>query len=828
MHRLIRVGVVVACAMLSVRPAASQSGATLDGTVVDEGDGSPIVDAVVTIRRLTGINTDSLSPFIRRSTTGRDGVYRFPDLARGRYRVDVERLGYRMRTLEVDVDRSFPLRLSLHLEPVPFPLAAMDPRYALLAGPTLVPPPPGRVRVEPPDRAGAIRARQRRFIASDVRQLSYEDLRESNTLLEDDVMRAFHRVPGVATRDEYAADFWSRGAPSGQTAVLFDGIPLVGGFHALGVIGGLNSDLLRTATFRPGVPGAADEAGAAATLALESRPAPAKDVSATASLSPVSLRTSAGGHLGDRLGWAVGLRRSYLDGVPPMIGLFPDERIPYAFGDVTGRIDLRLSDRTRIEASVFAQADRVFGDVPDIAWGNVGQWGTRVARATLVTVFGSLVLRNTIGLSGFDASVVATRSGGTHAPLHPDTRNHYRSMIWESRLESGPVDASGWSVGVRATTDRHDYDGPGIDLTRLVSPDEFARRGIVELTSIILDIDRASVLQSEAMNRISFWGQHRSWIGEAIEVEGGLRLETGDLFAGSLVRLTPRVRVRYARPGSPLTLTAGWGRVHQYVQAVARTDVIRSGLHVNEVLVQAGEDTPALTTDILTAGAELWRGGDWLLGATGWLRASRDVLIPEATPGLIEGPRDAVPAAGTAYGVEISVRKPNGRVTGFGNYTLSRSGYRAGVRAFDASEDRRHTANIGVTARVLASFLAGATVHAQSGSPYTRVTVVHSDCDPGPTCDGDSPVLYGAPSGQRAPGYASVDLMAEWTHHFDAWALSLYGQIRNALGSANAVTYQSSCVCIAGQDGADASLGDRFDRGLPRLPVLGIRIRFRE
>jgi hypothetical protein len=208
------------------------------------------------------------------------------------------------------------------------------------------------------------------------------------------------------------------------------------------------------------------------------------------------------------------------------------------------------------------------------------------------------------------------------------------------------------------------------------------------------------------------------------------------------------------------------------------------------------------------------------------MRLSGGILIPEPTPGVIDSARVTVPASGRAHGLELSARKLKGRARGFANYSLGWSQQRVGSRAFPASEDRRHVANIGVVADALPSWTVGATLRAQSGAPYTRITLVETGCQETGACGDPPSVLYGTPGGQRAPAFANLDLMTEWTFAFEDWSLTAYGQLRNALGSANAVTYHSSCICIAGESAASADLRDRFDRGLPRLPVVGLRLRF--
>jgi hypothetical protein len=816
---MVGAGTMVLASIMPVR-ALAQVSAALSGTVVDGAAGTPVAEAMVVLTALD----PSIGDRPARRTTGRDGAYRFTGLHYGRYALAVERVGYRSATLEVTLERHEPVVLSVVLEPVPFPLDAMAPGRAAVRGPSLI---SSWSHVSPvaglDGRAQAVRFRQLASLSTDVRQLSHEDLREANTLAEHDILRAFQRTPGVGTRDDYSADLWTRGASAGQTTVFFDGVSVIGGLHALGVLSGLNSDVLGIATFQPGVSAASVQGAGAGVVSVESR-SWMDGGSATIGMSPVSARASATGRLSDDIGWTLGLRRSYVDVLSALVAdVVPANGIPYAFGDVTGRLDARVGSGSRFEGSFFWQDDRVFGDVPGFAYGNHGAWGSIVARASFVTSFSEAVVRSTIGTSSFDASVLAAPSGGAErSPLHPATENRYRTLVAESRIDA----AGGWSAGILAARERHEYNGPGIDLARLLSPEELSRRGIAELAPIIVDIERSRLLATNEMTRLAAWGERRMRLTDGIELDGGLRVEAGDRVAGSRVRFAPRLRARYRAPGSPIAVSAAYGRAWQYSQSVARTDVLRPGLRASEVLVQADAETPALRADLVTVGAEAWAGSTWLVGATGWLRESAGVLLPEPTPGVIDAPRLPVAATGHARGVELSVRRLEGRIRGFANYTRSWSRHRVGAREFDASEDRRHMANIGVVADVMPALMIGATLRAQSGAPYTRITLIDSDCMPSSLCQNPPPVLIGTPGGQRAPAWGSLDFMSEWTHAFDDWSISVYGQLRNATNRANAATYHSSCLCVSGEAARNADLHDRFDRGMPRLPILGLRARF--
>jgi hypothetical protein len=80
------------------------------------------------------------------------------------------------------------------------------------------------------------------------------------------------------------------------------------------------------------------------------------------------------------------------------------------------------------------------------------------------------------------------------------------------------------------------------------------------------------------------------------------------------------------------------------------------------------------------------------------------------------------------------------------------------------------------------------------------------------------------PHGERAPPFASLDLLLDYTVRLRGLELGAYAQLRNALGRENATVYtgdQSGCSAV----GCGDDLRSLYERGVPRLPVVGLRVR---
>ena len=105
------------------------------------------------------------------------------------------------------------------------------------------------------------------------------------------------------------------------------------------------------------------------------------------------------------------------------------------------------------------------------------------------------------------------------------------------------------------------------------------------------------------------------------------------------------------------------------------------------------------------------------------------------------------------------------------------------------------------------------------------------------TCDRASitctPIVsteIGAPNAERAPWYASTEVLVEWRRPFSSWQLDIYLQVRNLLNSPNAVTYTvawgDDCHRLAPNDPYCGQADDRFESGMPQLALLGFRVVF--
>jgi hypothetical protein len=763
--------------------------------------------------------TPGLFAIARSVVTGPDGRYEFVDLPVGDYQLRVQRIGYRPVTLGVQLGDRADARVSIGLSIAPIRLQAFAVRAEATAS-------YGRMETET-DRAGAVRVasarlRQQQFISSDVRELTHGDVVEAVTLGEADLFRAFQRLPGVTTRDDYTAELWTRGARADLTRLQFDGLPLFGPLHTFGLLSGVGTDAVGAAFLHPGVRPASIGEGVAGVIDVRSRPGGGSgNVRGLAELSLLSARVALDQRRRDgRTAWMLAARRSYLDWLLGTVRWLStaDVGYPYHFSDVAGRVDYQLDPGHALEVSGLLTRDVLNADAFEVLRGDRIAWGNGIARASLLGSVGGLRARHTIGVSRFAtrtdtlpavplATLLTAPTSAPHfSPAEVPVRATVLYISASSEFEASPREAGGspWSFGYALTSQR-------VHMSENVE-----QRLVTDGT------DETSIPTAQSNWFGSLWGEFRWRLAARLVLETGLRVEAGPRVANAgAIRPMPRVQARFA-PDSQTVVTAAVGRSIQYTQSLGRSEWGRDALLAASPLwVVADTDVPAVRADLATLGAERWLGSAWLAGVNGYHRRSTGYVVRDPAPGLLFA-RPLVIGTERASGIELSARKLAGVWTGSAGYSFAVARTQAHGLEFPSSQDRRHSVDVTALVRLAPGLHAGAAYTFATGTPYTRVR-----SDPEQNAAGEwrlTPARAEDPNAQRMRSHVNLDLLLEWAFgRAQQW--TVFFQMRNALDRENPLIFLFHDQCPT-QAPAFHQCGDRFNAGVRRIPVIGVRARF--
>jgi len=728
-------------------------GGTLRGTVRSAQSGEPIAGPVVTVvglgRRVFG---DSLGAFV---------VEAVPE---GTWRVEVRRVGFRVRTVSAAVREGAETALDVRLDPSPITLAPLN----------AVARSPERERFEEAAQVS-------------TRSLDVRDIRVTPGLAESDLLRTVQLLPGVVARNDYSVGLNVRGGDADQNLVLLDGQVVFNPFHLGGLVSTFADDAVQGLDFVAGGFPARYGGRLASVLDVAQRDGGSDGVHGSAAASLLSSKLALDGPLPGGAGtWLVAARRTYADG---LVAALSSEEFPYHFQDLVGRITLPHVFGGVLSATGFASGDYFRLTLSEATTGQSEQdfrfdWGNGLAGLSYQRALGrSGTLTQRVGVSRFFADI----------DVEPGLFS-FRNSVRRIGL-SGDVEfrAGFHDLGAGYVLERHDITyragSPGVDV-------DF---GTFRFRPTALEA------YAEDQWRPVPWllvrpGVRLTWVGSA------------DFIAAS-----PRFSAKAFLSGRTAVSVAA-GRYHQYVQSLRDEEI---PFTLFEFWVAADTAVPVAWADHAVVGLEHWVNDGLMVALEGYWKRMGDLADGNPADDPAVHGDEFRRARGRAWGLDLYVHKTTGPVTGWVAYTLGKVTRTAeGGDRFAPAQDRRHNLNVVATARGLLG--AEWTVRLGYGSPlpYTAIAGewIHRYYDPGRNAFvGASLEPYRTERNtERYPAYARVDLSARWTFQWlgARWHPSV--QLLNATARTNTFVYFF-----------DYARNPPLRRGLsqfPMLPTVGMEV----
>ena len=697
-------------------PAHGQT-VTIRGTVVDATTQAPIKDAQVFLVELA-----------RSVLTGADGRFEFPDVRPGTHTLGVSRIGY------IYIRRRVPIVSGVTLD-ITVPLAEGTGTYQ-----------------ETVTVAASARLPSLGGVSSQM-VLGSAGHAELRGVVADDPLRAVQALPGVATGDDFQAEFSVRGSAYRHVGIVLDGTPTTSLLHAVrgrddtGSVSMINTDVLSHAGLFAGPHPQRHGDWIGPTLDFELRDGSRDRAGFRAAVSGTSASAVFEGPLapGKRSSWLVSVRRSYLDWL--IRKLDPDSDSTVGFTDAQAKIVYDVTSRHQLQFVAIGGRATYLGTDPPIVNG--------LERATSNSGFASvswryltpkLVITQRVGVLGndFDNRGVSFQQLG---------RGFTQGET--ARLDVTVPLPDGWTLEAGGRYER-------------VRTNQVLRDFVLGPSNSGLRVREQRDLYAKTRLK-TIWG------------EIGRRGASGSINAG--VRITDRSLASETavspwivgeRAFGSLTLRGGFGLAAQY------PDPMLWGVGAPRV-----EPEHAQSVDI---SGEYRLAPTMKIAVTGFHRSEADVLrrvgedrIDPETGTRIFGsvfPEYSASLDGTARGVDITfTRRGDSGLTGWVAYTWSHTRHHDTITGedFDADYDQRHTLNIVAAQRLSYRLSLNAKLRVGSNMPligyFTGTT--------------ENLSLSSSRNQVRLPLYARLDVRANRTFTFDRGRLTLFLEVMNLLGRDN-------------------------------------------
>lgn len=738
----------------ALAPASPPPPGMLRGRVVDADTDLPLADVLVV----------SPSPE-QRTTTAADGSFVLERLAPGRHSLFVSLVGYVLARPEVEIAAG----------------ATAEVVVPLTAG-------AGAYTEQLTVRAGDAPTRSAAPVEFSIRSAELQELRG---VLADDPLRALQSMPGVATGDDFRAEFSVRGSDVRQMGFTLDGVPapwLVHGARAVedtGTVAMVNADVIDEVTLQAGATAQTVGNRSAAWVHTRLRDGSRDAFRMTGSLSATGASAVVEGPIGGarRGSWLATVRQSYIDWLIRKLDTQADTTFGFTDAQATAVFDVTPRQQLRLSAvagrSTFDEQD----ETPSIN-------GVRIGKAASGLVLGAW--QATIG-----SALVLTQRTAWSGVRYDNTSDfdlelaRGREWTWTYRAEAVATPRPWLVLEAGGSVDR-DWA-------------TFRRQlysGVVDAAPVL----RQWTLWERSRWRLGGYARARVTPRPGLTFDSGVRADRESVYGE--VTASPWLTTRWS-VAPRWTLAAGGGLGHQ--------------------LPELSQLTPDGTSD--PTGAERARFLDvsaaYALGAATEVQLSvydreetGTLRLDEVMPRLVDGVPAAPFASGLwqnaldvrGRGIEVSVRRlASSGLVGWIAYAYgtTRNTDRATGERYWGDFDQRHLLNVHASYRIGTRTHASAKLRVGSNMPVLGYFAPA----------GEGFVLAPTRNDTRLPAYARLDLRLNRTYNYARRRLTLFAEVVNVLAREN----------LGRTDGGvrgNGQVNGYVETLFPLLPSVGIRVEF--
>jgi hypothetical protein len=722
--------------LLSVgAPAVAQTeNAALNGYIRDAETGETLLLANVVLRG----GDDQF----RGAATNNAGYYTLRSIPPGAYTVVVSYVGFETAALAVDLAAGEVRRLDVELTPI-----------GLEVGEVVV------TGEEDEERA------ERNIGVARIQTALIEQL---PAVLEPDLFRSLQLLPGVKAASDFSSGLYIRGGSPDQTLILLDQTTVYNPSHFFGLFSTFNPDAIKDVQLYKGGYPARYGGRLGSVVDIYNKDGNRNETAGGLSVGLLASRAFIEGPYGrgedgeEAGSYMLAVRRSTLEPLLAVLQSTDTDGIPdsFYFYDINAKIGYDAGPNDRLSLALYGGQD-----VLDLAPFDDGrfdiQYGNQTASADWTHLVSDHIFTHLTLTGSRYASTPVAEIGGTRF-TQKNTVHDYslKADVEYQPNERHALEAGVWA-GALAFELANTFDGT----------ENFRQR---------IQSEYAAFYLQETFTPTPDW-----------ELRAGLR---GNYFArGDFWRLEPRLSIDYTvRPS--VRLQGAYGRYYQFL--TLQTSELFTGFD-SWLTTDAG--VPPSYGDQVVLGIKMspWEG--WRIDLEGYGRTMADLFEQDPFLPDVAG----VPYAetfrfgeGRAYGTELLIQRPEGRLNGFLGYTLGRTERRfpevnltadGTPQYYVPKYDRTHDLNLVLnyqwtrTWRVTAAFAYG------TGQAYTEPTLRYSLVDDPFNSDGD--VLISPFNGSRLPAYHRLDLGAERAGQLFGAEYRLQIQLINAYARRNVWFY---------------------------------------
>ncbi|MEM0996901.1 MAG: TonB-dependent receptor [Bacteroidota bacterium] len=658
-------------AMLSLAPMLRAQDVTVSGYLTEKGSGEALIGGTVVVPVLeAGAYTNEYGFF---SLT----------VPAGEYEIVFKYLGYTPITQTVNLSES--LQLDIDLEPEGTEIETVE------------------IIAEDEEAKEAVQSTRMGAIKMNMKEISMVPVLGGET----DVLKVMQLMPGVSQGAEGTTGMFVRGGDADQNLVLLDEAIVYNTGHLFGFFSVFNPDALKDMTMIKGAFPAQYGGRLSSVLDLRQKEGDMNEFHFKGGIGLLSSRLNIEGPIiRDKLSFSVSGRRTYIDQVFRLAGI----TIPYYFYDLNAKVNYKISNKDRIYFSSY------FGDDVLSVSEDVESEDTTSTNTDLLD-FGFRLgnFTQTLRWNHLFSNKLFANFSLIHTTFKYNIQGSFldNSILITSRIRDLGAKAD-FDYFLRPET--HLKYGAGIIYHRF-RPNVVATTGEV---SDFLGNNAGNLINNQ---EVYAYGGLDQELSPRLKVNAGLRL-SGSFTQGTTFYpgVEPRISARYT-VSEFSSVKASYSRMYQYMHRVSSSTVALP----TDLWYPVTARVAAQNSDQVAVGWHQFLPRAKLeVTVEGYYKRLRNLIEYREGASLILNDNfedELVSGKGDSYGLELLLRRKQGRITGWLGYTLSWStrdfpDLNGGQRYF-ARYDRRHDLSLVGIFEITERFSASGVFVFQNGSRFT-------------------------------------------------------------------------------------------------------------
>jgi len=621
-------------------------------------------------------------------------------------------------------------------------------------------------------------------------QMTSKELKSLPLLMgERDVIKSITMMPGITSVGELSSGFNVRGGNSDQNLILLDGSPVFNTSHLFGFLSMVNPDLVEDMrVYKGGLPSKYGER-VSSVMEVDMKNGNTDLLKFYGGIGTINSRLALDGPLtkDKKLTVAAGGRMSYTDWVLKQI---PDPDVSQSttkFYDVSGKLMYKFNNHNWIRLMGYVSSDRFSTSADAINdYGNI-LLNLESRNRYSEKLFGEVDL----SYSSYQFQLTDFTDGKDYEAYYLDNSIEYNSFKYNLIWHPHPQHSVNSGFNVIRYVNNPGEISPYADTT-VIEPRKLETEEAYEGAAFLSDeINISPQFTLNVGLRYSYYnlrGPATVYLyDESVSKSPSTVIGTQEFGENETVQsyggIEPRLSMNYeTEKGYSLKLS--YQRTRQYIQQISNNAVASPA----EIWKTSDTYLEPLINDQLTVGISNENNAQkYLMTAEVYYKNLQNLIEYKNGAQVIMNEHletDLIPSNGYSYGLELSLNKREGRLTGWMNYTFSRT-MRKTNSEFDDDQinngsyypsiyDKPHDLSVVATYNISRRWRVSGNFVYISGRPVTLPELAYRYA-------GETLVYYSDRNKYRMPPYHRLDLSLTFDENLrrkrmwkGSWTLSIY------------------------------------------------------